>query len=358
MQATVELADGSDQSTTDLQATLNGGEGDDLIRSAGGTVNGGEGDDRLIGTGDGQYFKGGPGADLIAGGPGYDSVDYSDRVEPVVVDLDGSADDGQAGEGDNVTPAIEAVETGSGDDVLIGASADNPLDGGPGADRIVGGGGRDDLNGGPGDDFVDGGAGTDFLYGDSVDEGAGRDELLGGAGRDQFVAGPGSDRLVGGEEIDKLYPQSGEDSIEARDAFADSVICCSRNQTSSGTAFLDARDYVESCSNVKRRGSPSAVLFEDQEASSFYSRGPTIDVGCPGDVARRCVGSLRIYVRGRLAGERGFRLARGDHTLTTNVRPSVRRLLARNRVRRLDVLITTRSDSGVIRRQRTRFAVR
>ena len=86
--------------------TLIGGAGrDDLNGGAGlDTVAGGDGDDSL---------NGGDGPDTISGGGGNDTVDFSQRTQPLTISLDGVADDGEAGERDNVLPDVEGVIGGS-----------------------------------------------------------------------------------------------------------------------------------------------------------------------------------------------------------------------------------------------------
>ena len=63
-----------------------------------GTLDGGDGNDRLAG---------GTGADAFVGGPGTDTADWSGRTQPVIASIDGAANDGEAGEGDNVGTDVE-----------------------------------------------------------------------------------------------------------------------------------------------------------------------------------------------------------------------------------------------------------
>ena len=76
------------------------------------------------------------GPDTINGGGGNDRVDFSQRTQPLTVDLDGEANDGEAGERDNVQPDVEEVIGGSQDDTLIGSTAANLLEGRDGQDTI------------------------------------------------------------------------------------------------------------------------------------------------------------------------------------------------------------------------------
>ena len=85
---------------------LNGGAGNDTIDGGLGndTENGDDGNDTFV-----QSGEVGNGADVMNGGAGIDTVDYTSRELPVTVTRDGIANDGVAGEGDNVMPDIENV---------------------------------------------------------------------------------------------------------------------------------------------------------------------------------------------------------------------------------------------------------
>ncbi|MGI9658789.1 MAG: calcium-binding protein, partial [Gaiellaceae bacterium] len=118
-------------------------------------------------------LDGAGGADVLSGGIGVDTVDYSSRTLAVNVDLDGIPDDGEAGEGDNVITDIEDILGGSGPDRLRG---------GGGANRLVGGAGADDLDGLAGPDTIEAGAGADTIQAkdgttDVITCGDGKDSL-------------------------------------------------------------------------------------------------------------------------------------------------------------------------------------
>lgn len=168
-----------------------GGEGDDVLIGLEGDdqLFGGDGEDRLEGgDGDDMLRAGrgadtliaGAGADEVRGGGGRDLVSYGDRDDAVRVTLGaGSADDGAAGEADDVARDVERVRGGHGPDLLIGSDDPNGLEGLGGSDRIVGGGGIDELSGGSGDDrmeaedanaeLVDCGGGLDVVVRDDDD---------------------------------------------------------------------------------------------------------------------------------------------------------------------------------------------
>jgi Ca2+-binding RTX toxin-like protein len=132
--------DGSGASAgADAADVLDGGPGGDQLR-------GGEGDDRLTG---------GPGADALAGGSGRDTADYRSSRATVSSSPDGTPDDGEAGEGDNVAPDVEDFAGGAGDDTGRGDAGPNALAGGSGEDLLSGGAGADSLDGGDDGDTLD-----------------------------------------------------------------------------------------------------------------------------------------------------------------------------------------------------------
>lgn len=240
--------------------TMDGGFGNDLL-------DGGFGNDTLVGgDSDDTFLEGsGPnGADAITGGTGVDLVDYSARIRSVVVTLSVGSDDGERGEGDNVS--VENVKTGSGADRIMGDSAPNAIDAGAGNDRVGGGGGNDTLEGGSGSnrlDFTTSGAAVtvDFVAGQATgsaigldiftnfqhasgsrfgdlmlgndqrnrlyglggrDELVGRDgndDLRGGDGRDEIAGNAGNDFILGGDDADLLFGNAGDDDL--RGGFGD-----------------------------------------------------------------------------------------------------------------------------------------
>jgi Ca2+-binding RTX toxin-like protein len=228
------------------------GTGDDLF-------DGGAGDDTMVAD------AAPDGADTFVGDSGFpDTVTYAARTTPVTVTLDGSANDGAAGERDNIgsdvaqiiggsggdvidasagkvqttvfggpgndtlttnfnavggagDDTLKLVNSGSGslfgndgDDMLFGGPVRDNLGGGNGNDRIFAGGGEDEVFGGPGDDFLVGDAGNDDLFGE-----AGNDELIGGLGNDTVDGGDGndvSDSLVSQDGADFFFGGAGTDT--------------------------------------------------------------------------------------------------------------------------------------------------
>lgn len=168
---------GTDQLEGDDQANvLIGGPGNDTIAGYGGddVLQGGDGNDLLDG-GDGQddlqggdgddRLDGGPGPDRISGGPGRDTVSYDESPQAVAASLNGVADDGQLGEGDNVLDDIEVVIGSAASDTLTAGPHPVKLHGGPGDDTLIGSPQTDLLSGGDGNDTLDGAGGPDVLAG-------------------------------------------------------------------------------------------------------------------------------------------------------------------------------------------------
>ncbi|HEX3669623.1 MAG TPA: calcium-binding protein [Acidimicrobiia bacterium] len=174
-----------------------GGAGSDLFDGGAGTdvMNGDAGNDQfLAGTG-------ADGPDVINGGPGADEANYSSRVADLSLSLDGVANDGEAGEGDNVAPDVEELLAGLGNDTVTGNSGfnelldfsggNNTVSGLGGNDLITTQSGNDALSGGPGNDRLSPGAGQDSVSGDEGD-----DTILNNDGQpDALSGGPGTDLL-------------------------------------------------------------------------------------------------------------------------------------------------------------------
>jgi Ca2+-binding RTX toxin-like protein len=152
---------------------LTGGLGNDVL-------NGFDGADDLIGGSGSDTLNGGVGGDDINGGAGGgDTTTYAGRATGVTVDIDNAANDGEAGENDNVRASVERITGTSHDDFIrgeVGALVSNPniFNGGDGNDFLRGGDGNDTVNGGDGNDIVIGNFGQDSLVG-----GSGADDVRG-----------------------------------------------------------------------------------------------------------------------------------------------------------------------------------
>jgi Ca2+-binding RTX toxin-like protein len=224
------------------EATIDGEDGADALEISSGCelenpvcnllLRGGPGDDTLSAVSAFALLDGGAGGDTMEGTGA--EVDYRARVNPVIVVGNGVADDGEAGEGDNVSPNVlfvlggsagdsftdidaagrggndTFISTGAGGVFSFGGSGDDVLIGGVRADFCFGGRGEDDLNGGGGSDDLEGGGGADTIRG-----GPGRDYLIGGRGDDLLIGGDGREFAIDGG--------GGDDTLRARDGVRERV---------------------------------------------------------------------------------------------------------------------------------------
>jgi Ca2+-binding RTX toxin-like protein len=265
--------------------TLNGGGGNDYLSdeeffifamvtgSGDDKLNGGAGSDRMR---VGASATGFAGADRFDGGPDVDTLDASERTVPLTItEGNGAADDGAAGEGDEVVNA----------EIILGGSAGDRLTGGGGANELHGNAGDDVLAGGPGADLLAGGGGQDTasyaervakviasLDGARNDGEAGEsdriaddvevlvggfvgDDLKGSTGADSIRGGAGDDALDGLGGADAIDGGDGADTIQARDAAVDDIAC----GAGTDTAVVDAADVVAAdCETVDRPAAPAA----------------------------------------------------------------------------------------------------
>lgn len=225
---------GDDLTGSDSNNTLRGLAGGDVLDGRGGndTLTGAEGSDSL---------DGGTGADGIDGGADQDTVSY-ERTAAVSVSLDDVANDGETGEGDNVSSVTENVVTGTGDDTIVGNGLANLIDGGEGDDTLDGGLGSDDIRGGKGSDRVvySGRSATDvisvslegapndgsILAGavendnvrpdvENITTGDSLDFVEGSPGANSIITGGGDDRIRSGAENDTIDSGAGADYVDA-----------------------------------------------------------------------------------------------------------------------------------------------
>jgi hypothetical protein len=235
------------------------GDGDDQIdlRDLGGSVDGGPGDDDIVIAGPPSQLDGGPGADLLDArlAPG-SGISYRDHTAGVTVRLNGLADDGSAGEGDNVLGSLGSIEGGSGDDTLesgadaaslAGGAGNDTLVGSPEGESLLGQEGDDDISAGGGNDSLEGGEGTDLLSGGpghdeasyaghvkplrlSIGDGPGDgaagenddiladiEDLVGGRRADVMIGTGEANRLLGLGGADRMVGGEGADTLEGSD---------------------------------------------------------------------------------------------------------------------------------------------
>jgi Ca2+-binding RTX toxin-like protein len=337
---------GNDQVLGESDADqANGGAGNDL-------VDGGTGDDGLercsdcIGTGDDP----GIGADTYVGGAGTDTLWLDKHAPGVAVSLNGAADDGATGEGDNVGSDVESIEGTAGNDTFNGS---------PGADRFSGRSGDDEIHGGDGPDDLDGGGGADRVFGD-----AGNDKVQGSEDADTVDGGPGSDQIYGDIASCSVFCNVDPDTILARDGEPDTVDCGG----GADTAQVDQVDVVAYCASVDRGssgpgGGPSVGPGGSVATGSFRvtgkrsrAKGIQVTVTCPaacsftvklsiGSKVTRKVGLGRKTLT--IGTVRGSLAAAGDRTVTLKLsaRPLKKLKRLKNVAANLSVAFTDASGT-------------
>ena len=330
----IDLDDGNDQTTfvgpVDIEEIDQyGGSGNDTLRGPSGSPT--------------NFLIGESGADTLVGGAGSaDVAYYGTRVVAVNVSINDIADDGEAGEGDNVRSGVEQVTAGTGNDTITGSAADNVLLSRSGNDTIDGGGGDDTVDGGAGADMLAGGDGNDTLYPGGTVSGVsdGADTLSGGPGvdfasvsaegpgpafaplpvsvslndvaddgipgegdnyhsdiEDLYTANGGNDTLVGNATVNLLTTSAGNDSItggagndilrsaggndtlDARDGYADRVDC----GPGADVAVVDTLDQVSpNCETVQIADVGNANDTPEDAPPTVAFVTPAEDASVPG----------------------------------------------------------------------------
>lgn len=353
--------------------------GSGVAGPTGADFDGGTGDDELIG-GDGyNTFVGGPGDDLIKGGgggfclggggaeideghaangsdtfTGQGVVRYSKRTNPVEVNIDGRANDGEPGEGDNVSRSFSVVG-GEGDDTLVSHREGS---------RLAGGGGSDELRGGPGYDVLS----ATYLQYANYDGylptyiGSGQvttDELYGGAGDDLLVGSDGANTLDGGRGADTLVALGGPDLLKTSDRSPDELRC----GDGVDRTRMDGRDFFRSVGSERcerpRRSMPGVAAEIGGLQGPAYQgvvggpRRASILVACPGDAPRRCRGRVLLAFRGRVLGSGQLRVARNRvKRVAVRMSRAGRRLIIRRQELEAVAVVRSRDRRGRIRETR------
>jgi hypothetical protein len=320
----------------------------------------GDGDDEVRVNGLFAMLSGGPGADLLdATGSDGAAVTYADHADGVTVRLNGIADDGAAGEGDNVLGPVTGITGGSGndqleagphasglfgaagDDVLVGSAEGDTIDGGEGSDSLSAGGGDDHLTGGTGSDELAGGDGFDeasyagateplqLSIGDGPNDGAAgenddihadiealaggaRDDVLTGTagpnrliaygGEDVLRGGAGPDELIGWDDGDELDAGPGPDRVQAgaedRPLLKDGEVDVLSCRKHAPAIEADGADVLRSCA-------PAVVA--SRRGRLRAGTPATLVLRCPRDSIVPCQGNVWVS---RLNGTRVSRKVR------------------------------------------------
>jgi hypothetical protein len=255
-------ADGND--------TLDGGAGNDYLGD-------GIGDDAVTGGPGNDVWLSGPGRDTFAGGDGSDSVDYTARTAPVSITLDGVANDGEGGEGDNTGADAEEAFGGSGSDRIVGNNLGNRLIGGPGDDSITGGAGEERIEGSEGNDTIDA---RDGRY-DSIDCGPGSDVLYAdpgdGAENCEIAPDPDGDGYI----ADDCAPANPAVHPNAGEIVGNSV----DEDCKDGPLYL--RVIAPTSYGVARKAKQSQAKFVRLLVSELRA-GDNVEIRCTGGKKKGC----------------------------------------------------------------------
>jgi Ca2+-binding RTX toxin-like protein len=266
---TVTLGSGNDQYLGSLGSDfVSGGDGNDAIDPSSGpdTVNAGAGNDVVRAGPDSERTQ----HDGYDGGPGFDTLDYSQRTSGIFVAKVGST--GGFGSEDSIAN-FERILGGSGNDSILGFSSS-------------------------------GGDGNDTLTGDD--------------GPNTIVGGPGADIIRG---------FGGDDTLNAKDGIADTKIECGPGND---TVLLDLRDPnptdAQACELIDRRAVDEEPATRILTPSARVSRHvAAFRLGCPRAVHRVCAGKLALTVgRSPIRGSAAYRMSAGRdrvvHVAISNLR--------------------------------------
>ncbi|HET7418458.1 MAG TPA: Ig-like domain-containing protein [Solirubrobacterales bacterium] len=218
-----------------------------------------------------------------------DSPYFGKSCNEIVISHEGVSEI-NTGDGDDIIvggPSAELIEGGEGNDVIRGARSNDKLYGQGGNDFIYGGPGDDKImRGGPGADLVDGGPGTDSPQGqdgnDVVRGGQGGDTLSGGADNDTVsfadAIAPGyhldDSELFGGVKVDGRSPGYAGVYVEVTNV---------NNGVASGSAdngpIAEERGGEDSFSGVESIvGSAFDDVIKRQSSSIEVAGGPGGDI--------------------------------------------------------------------------------
>lgn len=336
------LGDGDDEVLIEhgapMRVEVAGGQGNDRMSARSGLprravvttfLDGGPGDDHLIG---------GLGPDAFRGGDGNDKVDYRANAGPTTITMNGVADDGLQGEGDDVGGDVEE---------LLGSEIEPNM--------IVGNHAPQRLEGGANRDVIDGGAGNDSIVG-----WAGDDDLAGGPGDDDIIGVGGDDRLDGGTQADSVNGSEGNDTILARDATADRSVGCSDgvDRAIVDKPFdLPALGVGNGCEWIDAAWTAQpTVVLRSLRLSARRGR-LRVPVLCQAPAGARCAGRIVVTTWRNSIRVGRARLSLGPdgrRTLTMRLPREARRALRRGRTTQCLVQIALTGSRSVATRARMR----
>jgi Ca2+-binding RTX toxin-like protein len=303
-----------------------GGEGDDELYGLAGNDNlsggkgadslyGGTGDDELLGDENDDLLMGEAGNDSISGNEGIDTVSYSNSSTGVVVNIDEAQTYANAGGNSNelepvftinaaeaedgfgtkdafkftairqtydeaTDTVVEQTVTISGsleniigsdfNDILIGNSADNRIEGLLGSDLLIGNAGNDSLEGGKGIDTMSyrrdpASVVVNLQSGQGTDGWGGQDAI---ANIENVVGSEFADSIIGDDNINIITGGAGNDTIKGLGG-NDKIYGELGNDFLMGETGDDLIDGGANIDTVSYENSPKGVVVNIDETQSF-----------------------------------------------------------------------------------------
>jgi len=167
----------------------------------------------------------------------------------------------------------------NGNDTIDGGTGNDTIRGGDGFDNILGGADNDTLYGGRGNDTIRGDGGNDTIFG-----GANSDTLIGGAGNDTVFGGGSNDRVIwqAGDGTDFINGQGGNDTVEiVGDATAETYNIYTRTEAvNAGIVVANATTEIV----ITRNGTDTASVIAELDNIEEI-RVNTLQVTTPGGAA-------------------------------------------------------------------------
>lgn len=238
-------ATGSDATFEEIEA-ISTGSGDDTVDASADTVGvnvstnggadtvlGGAGND-ILAAGDGDdTVDGGLGADSITGGDGDDELRINDQFgDDTIVGGEAGETNGDTLAGGGLTENVTVTFNNDGESGTVTN---------PGGD-IANFAEIEAVETGSGDDTIDA---SGSLVGVNVDSGAGDDTIIGGTGDDTFAAGAGDDTIAAGTGADSITAGDGDDDIVLTDNFGNDTIVGGEGAENNGGDEIDASAVTE-----------------------------------------------------------------------------------------------------------------
>ena len=283
---------------------LYGGRGNDSL--IGGTgrdeLYGGTEADSLNGGDDNDRLEGGDGADLIVVGRGDTALGGNDadvfRLDPVQTGTGAATITGGEGvtAGGTDVDRIDATAITSGVTVNYTGSEAGTLAGGGASygfseiERVTTGAGNDSIN-----------AAAVTTGGINVDTGAGNDTIVGGAGADTILAGAGGDRVDAGRGNDQIDLGAGDnatDTLVIRNNGGTDTVTGFAGPVTSPTGVVTSEDKLDVSAMVDRDGNPVDV-------ADFLGARATGTITALRDAGGTVIGSVLTFPDGTAVQLRG-----------------------------------------------------